>query len=58
MLNKMNKTKYAKNEKCCNCGKKAVCFWPMIDPDIPSHAYCRKCVDEAKMEVLRKISKL
>jgi hypothetical protein len=22
--------------KCCVCGKQAVAFWPVIDPDIPS----------------------
>jgi hypothetical protein len=29
--------------KCCECGQQAVAFWPVIDPDIPSHPYCRKC---------------
>lgn len=38
--------------KCVECGKQAVAFWPMIDPDIPAHPYCRKCLDKAKMEVL------
>jgi len=38
--------------KCCECGKPAVCFWPCIDPDIPSHPYCRECVDKAKIKVL------
>lgn len=41
--------------KCCKCGAQAVAFWPVIDPDIPSHPYCRKCLDKAKMEVLVKI---
>lgn len=38
--------------KCVDCGKQAVAFWPLIDPDIPAHPYCRKCLDKAKMEVL------
>ena len=38
--------------KCIVCGKQAVAFWPLIDPDIPEHPYCRECLDKAKMEVL------
>lgn len=38
--------------KCVECGKQAVAFWPMIDPDIPAHPYCRKCLDNAKAQVL------
>lgn len=38
--------------KCVVCGKQAVAFWPLIDPDIPAQPYCRKCLDKAKMEVL------
>ena len=38
--------------KCCVCGKQAVAFWPCIDPDIPSHPYCRRCLDRAKMQLL------
>ena len=51
------KLTYAKDCKCCKCGKKAVCFWPMIDPDIPHYPYCRKCVNVAKMEVFLEIYK-
>lgn len=40
--------------KCVECGKQAVAFWPMIDPDIPAHPYCRKCLDKAKAEVVAK----
>ncbi len=43
---------YAKDLKCCQCGQPAVCFWPIIDPDIQEHPYCRKCKDEAVMRVL------
>ena len=38
--------------KCCICGKQAVAFWPLIDPDIPAEPYCRECLDKAKMRVL------
>lgn len=54
----MEKLKYAKDFKCCNCKKKAVCFWPIYDPDIPSHPYCRKCVDESKMRLMIELGKI
>ena len=38
--------------KCVVCGKQAVAFWPVIDPDIPANPYCRKCLDKAKVQVL------
>lgn len=41
--------------KCCKCGKQAVAFWPVIDPDIPSYPYCRECLDKAKLELAMKI---
>jgi hypothetical protein len=41
--------------KCIECGQQAVAFWPCIDPDIPSHPYCRKCLDKAKQEAIIKI---
>ena len=41
--------------KCCVCGKTAVAFWPVIDPDIPSQPYCRGCLDKTKAAVMRKI---
>ena len=41
--------------KCCKCGEPAVAFWPVIDPDIPSYTYCRKCLDKAKGELLRQL---
>lgn len=52
---KKSKQILAKNCKCCVCGEKAICFWPVIDPDIQEHPYCRKCVDKAKMRVLIKL---
>jgi len=41
--------------KCCVCGKQAVAFWPVFDPDIPNHPYCRKCLDDAKREMLMEL---
>lgn len=38
--------------KCVVCGKPAVAFWPLIDPDIPAEPYCRKCLGQAKIKVL------
>lgn len=38
--------------KCIICGSQAVAFWPVIDPDIPSHPYCRPCLDREKMKAL------
>ena len=38
--------------KCCKCGKQAVAFWPVIDPDIPSYPYCRECLDKAKLRAM------
>ena len=38
--------------KCIVCGKQAVAFWPLIDPDIPEQPYCRKCLDKAKIELI------
>lgn len=40
--------------KCVVCGKQAVAFWPLIDPDIPERPYCRECLDKAKIEVMIK----
>lgn len=38
--------------KCCKCDAQAVAFWPCIDPDIPQHPYCRKCLDEEKLKAM------
>ena len=45
----------ASDTTCCICGKQAVAFWPVIDPDIPSRPYCRECLDKAKAAVLREL---
>jgi len=50
--------RYAKDYKCCVCGQPAVVWWPMIDPDIEEHPYCRPCVEKAKTECLMKIYKI
>ena len=47
--------KYAKDCKCIECGEQAVAFWPNFDPDIPQNPYCRKCLDEIKERLMRKI---
>lgn len=44
--------------KCCVYGKQAVAFWPVIDPDILDYPYCRKCLDKAKREIIRKLLQL
>lgn len=35
--------------KCVDCGGQAVAFFPVIDPDIPSHPYCRSCLNKRKL---------
>lgn len=47
----------AKDCNCIKCGKQAVAFWPCCDPDIPDNPYCRKCLDEAKNDLLIEIIK-
>lgn len=43
--------------KCCECGKQAVSFWPVVDIDIPSYPYCRECLDKAKMKMIMELIK-
>lgn len=56
----MSKEVQASELNCCEekCKEKAVAFWPVMDPDIPSHPYCRKCLDKAKLKLMRKLWKL
>lgn len=42
--------------KCCMCGKKAVAFWPVIDPDIPAYPYCRECLEKEKRKLIIKLN--
>lgn len=46
---------YAKDMKCCVCGKQDVALWPTFEPDIPANHYCRICLDKAKGELLRQL---
>ena len=50
----------AKDKNCCikGCKSKAVAFWPVVDPDIPSNPYCRKHLDESKIRLLLMIQKI
>lgn len=41
--------------KCIECGKQAIAFWPVCDPDIPSHPYCQPCLDKAKSELVMQL---
>ena len=50
--------KYAKDQRCCECGKQAVAFWPVCDHDILSYPYCRECLDKAKMELMVKLEEI
>lgn len=43
---------------CIKCKKPAVCFFPACDPDIPSSPYCRKCVEQVKKRILKKIESM
>ena len=42
--------------KCIKCGEKAVAFFPLFDPSIPSHPYCKKCLDKARIELMIKLT--
>jgi hypothetical protein len=58
-MSEESKVRKASEFKCCSCKKaQAVAFWPCIDPDIQSHPYCRKCLDEAQMDLMLKLSEM
>lgn len=44
----MTKTHYAKGFKCVeeDCEEQAEALWPIVDPDIQAHPYCKECLDE------------
>ena len=44
--------------KCCVCGKQAVAFFPIVDPDIRPYPYCRKCLDKEKAKLLIKLEEI
>jgi hypothetical protein len=50
--------KKASDERCCKCGKQAVAYWPVFDPDIPTYPYCRECLDKAKRELMDKLMEI
>ena len=50
--------KYAKDYKCDDCGKQADSFFPVFDPDIPSHPYCDKCLRKRKRELVMEMLKI
>ena len=43
----------AKDSKCCVCGKQAVAFYPVIDPDIPSYPYCADHLEQAMIDTAK-----
>jgi hypothetical protein len=44
--------RYAKDYKCCVCGKQAEVFWPCVDPDIESSPYCKKCSRDQHIKLM------
>lgn len=54
----MGKVRYAKDYKCVDCGKQAVAFFPVCDPDIPSYPMCRECIDKFRMRILKFVDDL
>lgn len=48
----------ASDERCCVCGKQAVAYWPVYDPDIPAYPYCRECLDKEKRELMIKLMEI
>lgn len=53
----MSKTIKASDCKCCECGKQAVTFYPVVDPDIPSYPYCPACLEKAMIEMAKAVWK-
>jgi hypothetical protein len=43
--------RYAKDFKC-DCGKKAVVFVGLNDPDATEYPKCRKCADKWRIELM------
>ena len=39
------------------CDKQAVAFYPVVDPDIPSHPYCADHLEEAMIGVAKAVWK-
>ena len=47
----------AKDDKCCVCGKQAVAYYPVVDPDIPSHPYCAEHLEKAMIGMAKTVFK-
>ena len=47
----------AKANKCCECDRPAVAYFPVFEPEIPSFPYCQKHLDKVKNELLNKLEK-
>ena len=52
----MSKKRYAKNEKCNVCGKQAVVFVGLNDPDGTDYPKCRKHADEWRTKLIMEFS--
>jgi hypothetical protein len=52
-----HRLRYAKDYKC-SCGKQAVVFVGLNDPDATEYPKCRKCADAWKIELLRRLEQL
>ena len=57
-LTSKDKQIHASDFKCVECGKQAEVFFPVMDPDIPSHPYCKKCADKAQRELFFKLCEI
>lgn len=53
----MCKKVFAKEDKCCVCGKQAVAYYPCVDPDIPSYPYCADHLEQAMIDMAKAIWK-
>ena len=49
---------HASDFKCVECGKQAEVLFPVMDPDIPSYPYCKKCADKAQRELFIKLCEI
>ena len=54
----MAKRVKASDCKCVKCGKQAVAFWPVFDPDIPAYPYCRECLNRAQAELMMELEEI
>ena len=47
---------YAKDYKCNMCGKQAIVFRGLNDPDATQVPYCRKCADKSEYELMVRLN--